>query len=78
MGLEEFCVVYLDGIIVYSTLVEQELGYLYTVLFGLPDHILSIKHLTCNFLKTSLHFLSHVATFSGVELDPSKDQSHAF
>ena len=71
-GLKEFCGIYLDDIIVYSTCVKQYLGYFHAVSFCLLDHMLSVKCPKCDFLKSSLNFLVHVILHSGVVLDPSK------
>ena len=71
-GLKEFCGVYLDDIILYSRCMQQYLGHLHTVLSHLQDFMLSFKRPKSDFLKSSLHFLGHVISPSGVAPDPSK------
>ena len=71
-GLEEFCGVYLNDIIVYSRCILQHLGYLHTVLFYLQEHMLFFKHPNCDFLKSLLHFFGHMISPGGVASDPSK------
>ena len=51
---------------------KQHSGYLCNVLSRLWDHILSVKYPKCDFLKSSLYFLSHVISPAGVVPDSSK------
>ena len=51
---------------------QQHVGHLHIVLSSLQDYILSVKHPKYDFLKSSLHFLSHVISYCGVALDPYK------
>ena len=55
--LEEFVLVYLDDILIYSKNMEEHKNHLRQVLEKLREHRLYAKMSKCEFGKSSLHFL---------------------
>ena len=70
--LDQFVVVFVDDILIYS---QSEWDYEYhlrTVLQLLRDHQLYAKFCKCEFWLTEVRFLGHVVSASGVSVDPEK------
>ena len=70
--LDQFGVVFVDDILIYSqSEVEQE-DHLRIILQLLRDHQLYAKFNKCEFWLTEVGFLGHVVSASGVSVDPGK------
>ena len=70
--IDQFVVVFVDDILIYSQL-EWEHGYhLRIVLQLLRDHQLYAKFNKCEFLLTKVRFLGHVVSTLGVSVDSKK------
>src|SRR3981081_3153056 len=60
--LDEFVIIFLDDILVYSKSFDEHLKHLECVLQTLRQHKLYAKRSTCEFSKNELSFLRHVIT----------------
>ena len=70
--LDQFVVVFVDDILIYSQSKEEHEDHLRTVLQALKDHQLYAKFSKCEFWLTEVQFLGHVVLASGVLVDPAK------
>jgi hypothetical protein len=70
--LDNFVVVFIDNILVYSKTEEEHAEHLRLVLGTLREHQLYAKFSTCDFWLKEARFLGHVISTGGVSVDPSK------
>ena len=70
--LDQFVVVFVDEILIYSQSEWEHVYYLRIVLQLLRDHQLYVKFSKCVFWLTEVRFLGHVVSASGVSVDPEK------
>ena len=70
--LDQFVVVFVDDILIYSETEEDHEDHLRVVLQTLRDHQLYAKFNNCEFWLTGVRFLGHVVSASGVSVDPEK------
>ena len=70
--LDQFVVVFVDDILIYSQPEWEHKYHLRIVLQLLRDHQLYAKFSKCEFLLTEVRFLGHVVPASGVSVDPEK------
>jgi hypothetical protein len=70
--LDEFLIVYLDDILIFSKTREEHERHLRNVLETLRRHKLYAKASKCSFFKTSVDFLGHVVSDQGIQTDPAK------
>ena len=70
--LDQFFVVFVDDILIYSQSEEEHEDHLRIVLQLLRDHQLYAKFSKCEFWLTEVRFLGHVVSASGVSVDPEK------
>ena len=70
--LDQFVVVFVDDILIYSQSEEEHEDHLRIVLQALRDHRLYFKFSKCEFWLTEVKFLGHVVSVSGVSVDPEK------
>jgi hypothetical protein len=70
--LDEFVVVFIDDILVYSKSVEEHEKHLRVVLEKLRAHKLYAKFSKCEFWLEKISFLRHILTAEGVAVDPEK------
>lgn len=68
----DFCVVYLDDIVVFSKSFDEHLKHLKLVFDRLREANLTLKISKCKFGREKLPFLGHIVSKSGIEPDPSK------
>jgi Reverse transcriptase (RNA-dependent DNA polymerase)/gag-polyprotein putative aspartyl protease len=73
-GMEHFCLVYLDDVLVYSNSPEEHANHLRMVLARLREHQLYAKRSKCVFAQRTLKFLGHILSADGVRVDPEKTQ----
>ena len=71
----EFCLIYLDDVIVFSKTEEEHLSRLEQVLQRFLDHNLKLKPSKCDLFKTEITYLAHHVSKDGVR--PSKDNVKA-
>ena len=70
--LDQFAIVFMDDILIYSQLEWEHKYHLRIVLQLLRDHQLYAKFNKCEFWLTEVRFLGHVVSQSGVLVDPEK------
>ena len=79
--LTDFCMVYLDDIIVYSRTEEEHVKHIIMILQVLHEHGLKIKPKKCDFFKVKIKFLGHIIDVSDGDIrllpDPSKVEAIA-
>ena len=70
--LDQFSVVFVDDILIYSKFEEEHEGHLRIVLQVLRDHQLYAKFSKCEFWLTEVKFLGNVVSTLGVSVDLEK------
>lgn len=70
--LDDFCIVYLDDIAIYSASPEEHLVHLEKVLTKLREHKLVAKLSKCEFGVDSMEFLGHVVSGDGISMQEDK------
>ena len=70
--VDDFVLVYLDDILIYSETEHQHLDHLTAVLQRLRDHKLYARPHKCSFLQTEIRWLGHVIGHGRVQVDPDK------
>ena len=70
--LDQFVIVFIDDILVYSKTWEEHVQHLRIVLQTLREHQLYAKKEKCDFWLTEVKFLGHVISEQGISVDPSK------
>ena len=70
--LDQFVVVFVDEILIYSQSEEEHEDHLRVFLQLLRDHQLYAKFSKCKFWLTKVGFLGHVVLASCVSVDPEK------
>ncbi|XP_075079357.1 uncharacterized protein LOC107827306 [Nicotiana tabacum] len=73
--IDEFVVVYLDDIVVYSQTLEEHLMHLRKVLARLREHELYAKLSKCSFAQKQIDFLGHVIEEGRIKMDQQKIQA---
>ena len=70
--LDQFVVVFIDDILIYSPTEEAHEKHLRIVLSTLREHKLYVKLPKCEFWLSQVKFLGHVVSAEGIAVDPSK------
>ena len=70
--LNQFVIVFIDDILVYSRSEEEHREHLRRVLKVLRAHRLFAKFSKCEFWLSSVSFLGHVISKDGISVDPKK------
>ena len=70
--LDQFIVVFVNDILIYSKYEEEHEGDMRIVLQVLRDHKLYAKFSKCEFWLIEMKFLGHVVSTSGVSVDLEK------
>ena len=70
--LDEFVVVYLDDILIYSKTKEDHLKHLRKVLSKLREHRLYAKLKKCELFKNKVEYLGHYISGEGIAVDERK------
>ena len=70
--LDQFVVVFVDDILVYSKSEKEHEDHLRIVLQALREHRLYTKFNKCKFWLSEVRFLGHVISASSVSVDPKK------
>ena len=68
--LDQFVVVFVDDIFIYSQSEEEHEDHLQIVIQALRDHQLYAKFNKCEFWFTDVKFLGHVVSALNVSVDP--------
>ena len=70
--LDQFVVVFIDDILIYSKSEEEHEDHLRIVLQALREHQLYAKFNKCEFWLAEVRFLGHVVSASGILVDLEK------
>ena len=70
--LDQFVVVFVNDILIYSKSEKEHEDHLRVVLQVLRNHQLYAKFIKCEFWLTEVKFLGHVVSASSVSVDPEK------
>mgnify|MGYP004720935485 CR=1 FL=1 len=70
--LDQFVVVFIDDILVYSKILEDHKKYLRIVLQTLREHQLYAKFNKCEFWLKEVTFLGHIIFKDGIKVDLTK------
>ena len=70
--IDDFVIVYLDDILVFSKTWEDHLKHVKQTLDVLKKENLYVKLSKCEFGKTSLNYLGHIVGGGELKIDPSK------
>jgi hypothetical protein len=70
--LDDFVIVFLDDVLIYSKSKHEHEQHLRTVLQVLRDKQLYAKLSKCEFFQTEIGFLGHVINQDGIKMEPSK------
>jgi hypothetical protein len=70
--LDEFCVCYVDDILVYSKTREEHVKHVKKIIEALEEAQLYLKGEKCEFFKQEVTFLGYVITPNGMQMDKSK------
>ena len=67
-----WCIIYLDDIIIFSKTPQEHLKRLQGVFEHLAQAGLKLKPSKCEFFQDSLHYLGHIVSKKGIATDPKK------
>ena len=70
--LDEFVIVYIDDILIFSETLEEHAQHMRKVLSLLREHKLYGKMSKCEFCLKEIHFLGHVVGEGVIKMDPEK------
>ncbi|XP_049382777.1 uncharacterized protein LOC125847126 [Solanum stenotomum] len=70
--LDQFVVIYLDDIVVYSNSIEEHVKHLCKVLKVLHDNDLCVKREKCSFAQPTVQFLGHTISHGEIRKDSDK------
>ncbi|XP_062103593.1 uncharacterized mitochondrial protein AtMg00860-like [Humulus lupulus] len=70
--LDQFFIVFIDDILVYSKTREEHNEHLHFTLQRLREHQLYVKDKKCEILLSEVAFLGHIVTNRGIKIDPAK------
>jgi hypothetical protein len=70
--IRKFVLVFVDDILIYSSDLAQHVDHLQQVFSILKENQLFVKRSKCSFAQTSLEYLGHIVSASGVSTDPAK------
>jgi hypothetical protein len=70
--IDDFVIVYLDDILVFSRTWDEHVQHVNKVLDTLQREKLYVKLFKCEFGKTALVYLGHIVEGGQLKIDPSK------
>ena len=70
--IDQFVVVFIDDILIYSRSATKHEEHLRLVLQTMRDHQLYAKFSKCEFWLESVRFIGHVISRDGIQVDPTK------
>jgi hypothetical protein len=75
--IDQFAVIFIDDILVYSKGAQEHAEHLWMVLEKLREAKLYAKFNKCEFLLDKVAFLGHVISQEGITVDPTKVEAIA-
>ncbi len=72
--LDEFVIIYIDDILVYSKMTKEHAKHLEYVLSKLYENKFIANRIKNEFAQEEMDFLGHILSWEGVRLDPKKLQ----
>ena len=72
---QNWCIIYLDDIIVFSKTPKEHIEQLCGVFIKLASAGLKLKPSKCDFFKTKITYLGHVVSGNGIKIDPKKTKA---
>ena len=73
--LDDFVIIFLDDILIFSNSLEAHEKHVGEVLKRLRDQGFYAKQSKCSFARTSVEFLGHIVSRDGIHVDPKKVES---
>src|SRR5271170_6207110 len=70
--LDQFVIIYLDDILIYSKIKEKHLKHVHLVLRKLKEHCLYGKLSKCEFMKNEVKYLGHYISAKGISVNHRK------
>ena len=68
----QYCMIYLDDIIVFSKMPEEHVKWLLSVFKKLDQTGLHLKPSKCKFFKKRVEYLGHIISENGIKTNPKK------
>ena len=68
----QYCIIYLDDIIIFSKTPEEHLHQLRLVCQKISEAGLKLKPSKCEFFKTKLEYLGHIVSKKDIETNPRR------
>ena len=68
----QYCIIYLDDIIVFSKMPDEHIKWLRSVFEKLDQAGLCLKPSKCKFFKKRIEYLEHIISKNGIETNPKK------
>ena len=72
-----WCIIYLDDIIIYSKMPQEHLERLETVFKKISKAGLKLKPSKCEFFKPEITYLGHVVSNKGIATGSKENKSHS-
>lgn len=73
--LNQFVIIYVDYILIYSPNLEEHQRHVSQVLQRLRQHHLYLKLEKCKFYQATIQFLGYIITPEGVQMDQNKEEA---
>ena len=73
--LNEFCMVYIDDIIIFSKSFDDHMKHLKMIFDKLQSEGFQIKYDKCQFARQRISYLGHIISNKGIEMDDTKVKS---
>ena len=70
--LDQFVIVFIDDVLIYSRSKEEHEQHLRLALQTLREHQLYVKFNKCEFWLEQIQFLRHVISGAGIQVNPTK------
>ena len=73
--IDDFCIVYLDDILIFSKIEEKHIRHLQKICQRLKEHKLYTKPSKCSFYQKEMKFLGFIISSEKVKMDPKQVQT---